>query len=466
MNLKRWHWVGGLALTGLTACTVGPDYHAPHTDIGQGWSQPASTATPAAQSWWQSLHDAELNRLVVLALQHNPDLQASRARIVQARAARDAAMGLLLPQAGIAASVNALRQSENGPLPLRQIPFIPRDETIRDVEFDASWDTDLFGANRRTIEAARAQHQAAIASAQDVRMSLVAELVRNYLMLRGEQREWQARQQVVSLLQDNVDTVKRRVTARDVPQSALDQAVMQCDAAAAQLPAMRASLRALALSIGILTGRPPESGLYLLDSPGVFPRLAGIPVGERADVLRRRPDVRVAERQLAAATAEIGVAKAQWFPQLVISAGAGFQSIEPGNWLTMPSQTGTIMPLVSWQIFDGGRIEAQVHAAQARERSAAQAYVSVVLAALDDAERALSDYRHALDTLQREQDALDAAQRADAHAQAAFAAGEIDRQDRLTSQLALTDARIAMLVARTQAASSWVALNKALGLPV
>ncbi len=455
-----------LVLVLLAGCTVGPDYHAPDLDQGKGWSAPVDTAAIHSTPWWQDLHDPVLNQLVQLALEKNPDIQASQSRIVEARAARDAAFAQLMPQASLGGGVDVLRQSENGPLPLAKIPFIPRDETIRDVEFDASWDADLFGGKRRTMQSAQAQQQAAIATTQDLRMSLIAELVRDYVALRGEQRELQSMQQQLALYQQNEDAVAARVKAGDMPQSALDQAVLATDNVSAQLPALTASLRALAFSVGILTGRPPEQGLALLDNLGQFPALEPVPVGQRADVLRRRPDVRVAERKLAAATANIGVAKSAWFPQLTINASAGFQSLEPGNWFTMPSQTGSVFPFISWRILDGGRIQAQVHAAKAQQQEAAHAYVAAVLGALADAERALSDYQHALDTHQREQAALQAAQRADDHAARSFASGETTRQDRLTSQWALVQTQLAEQQAATQAAIDWVALNKALALPV
>ena len=460
-------WTTLLAAGLLSGCTVGPDYHAPPAvATGQGWAEPANTQAPASVSWWRSLGDAQLDELVRRALSDNPDLQASRARIAESRAARDAAFARLLPQANLATGIDMLRQSENGPLPLRQIPFIPRDETIRDVEFDASWDADLFGGQRRALESARALQQASLASAEDLQLSLVAELVRDYLLLRGEQREQAILDAELATLTDDVAAVHARVVAGDTPQSSLDQAIQTRENLAAQLPALVAAQRALAYSIGILTGQPPEKGLVLLDSAGRFPELVPIPVGERADVLRRRPDVRAAERRLAAATANIGVATAQWFPHLAIGASAGFQSLQPGNWLTMPSQTGSIFPLISWQILDGGRIRAQIHAAQAQQHEAAQAYVSAVLSALADAERALSDYHQALQSVDRSRSALAASRRADAHASEAFAVGETNREDRLASRIGLLQVQLAEQQATTLAAVDWVALNKALALPV
>ena len=465
MTLKRI--IGLLAAGLLSGCTVGPDYHTPpEVKAGADWAEHADTRAPSITPWWQTLRDATLDDLVTRALASNPDLQASRARIAESRAARDAAFARLLPQAGVAGGINMLRQSENGPLPLRQIPFIPRDETIRDIEFDASWDADLFGGQRRAVESARALQQAAVATDQDLRLSLVAELVRDYLVLRGEQREQAILADELSVLTDNESAARARVLAGDAPQSVLDQATQARENLASQLPALTGSLHGLALSIGILTGRPPESGLALLDSQGQFPSLAPIPVGQRAEVLRRRPDVRAAERKLAAATANIGIATAQWFPQLTIGASAGFQSLQPGNLFTMPSQTGSIFPLISWQILDGGRIRAQIHAAEAQQQQAAQTYVSTVLAALADAERALSDYQQALQSVHSNQAALAAASSADNHSAQSFAAGESNRQDRLASRLTMLQAQFGAQQARTLAAVDWVALEKALALPV
>ena len=449
----------------LAGCTVGPDYHTPKIATGKGWSADgfAAQGKAAQMGWWHGLHDHELDRLIDQALSGNPDLLAAQARIAQARAARDAALGLQAPQLQAAASVNQLRQSENGLMPLAEIPIIPRDATIYDTEFDASWEIDLFGGTRRRIESAKALQTASIASAEDMRESLIAEVVRDYVSLRGEQIELTARQASIATLDAEIGLLRQRATNGDIPLYTLYPLIHQREDNAAAVPVLQARMRALALSLGVLSGQLPESELGLLNQPGEELNLMPIPVGERAEVLKRRPDVRVAERQLAAATADIGVATSAWFPQLAISASAGYQALNPGELWASTSQTGSIMPLISWRLLDGGQIKAEIHAAKARQASAAQAYVKAVLGALGDAEQSLSNYHYALSSVDSERAAQHAAQLDADMAQARFKAGDIPRQDWLATELVLDNAQTTLAVTYTQAAVAMVALHRALG---
>jgi NodT family efflux transporter outer membrane factor (OMF) lipoprotein len=453
----------GYLLAGATACTVGPNYHKPDMPVGKGWSEKQAAGQIGQHEWWRGLHDATLDRLVNGALAGNPDWQAARDRIRQARAQRDAVQSALAPQLGAMGYVNALRQTENGIMPLKQFPIIPRDANIYDAEFDASWEIDLFGGLRRRVEAARAQQAASVASAQDLRESLIAEVVRDYLTLRGQQHELKALQHQLSVVDAQCELLRQRVASGDVAAYLLDAALQQREQMAASLPGMQAGLRAQAMALAVLEGELPESELGLLNSSAGWPVLMPFPVGERADVLRRRPDVRVAERQLAAATADIGVATDEWFPHLILNASAGYQALQPGQLWQSSSQTGSIMPLISWQILNGGKVRADIHAAKAQQDIAAKAYVKTVLAALDDAEQALSNYHQMLDSVRHQELAFAAAQRAADRADQRFQAGDTNRQDMLSAQLALDDAQLLLAQARTEAAVDMVALRKALG---
>lgn len=447
----------------LAGCTVGPNYHQPDIPLGKGWSEHGTNGLVDQHEWWQQLHDATLNRLVSTALAGNPDWQAARSRIQQARAERDAVQANLMPQLSAEGYVDALRQTENGIMPLKQIPIIPRDANIYDAEFDASWEIDLFGGLRRRVEAARDQQAASVASAEDLRESLVAEVVRDYLTLRGEQHQFVAMQDQLTAVDAQCTLLQQRVAAGDVPAYQLDAAQQQREQLAAALPGLRAGLRAQAMALAVLEGKLPEQELALLDSSSAWPDLTPFPVGQRADVLRRRPDVRVAERQLAAATADIGVAQDEWFPHLILNASAGYQALQPGELWQSSSQTGSIIPMISWRILDGGRIKADIHAAKAQQAIAAKAYVKAVLGALNDAEQSLSNYHRSLDSVRHQQLALAAAQRAATRANQRFQAGDINRQDMLAVQLTLDQARLTLAQARTQAAVDMVALRKALG---
>ena len=450
----------------LGACAVGPDYREPPpVDTGSGWTQPADADASQVElsTWWTSLGDPALDRLVATALLGNLDLRQAEARIAEARALRDRAAGGYAPAVEASGSVTQRRQSENGPLPISAIPGVQRDQTIYDVGFDAAWEIDLFGRTRRQVESAEASVEAAQADATDARISVVAEVARSYLALRGAQRELAAREASMDTLQQTVDLVRRRFDVGDAAEADVDAAQARLAAASAGLSGIRARSRAAALGLGVLLGAPPERELALLDTTTPEITLTPIPVGERADILRRRPDVRAAERRLAASTANIGVATAELFPKLAIGAGGGFQSLDAGNLFDSASQAFSITPLISWRIFDGGRVRAEIRASEAREEQAALAYEKAVLVALGDAERALSNYQHGLEAVQRQQVAVQAARRSYAHAKRRFDVGDIALTELLGEERVLRDAEDAYTRTHSATAIDLVALFKALG---
>ncbi len=458
--------VAALGALLLGACAVGPTYRGPPpVDTGSGWAQPAAVTQDGADvsAWWVALGDPELDRLVRTALSDNLDLRQAQARIGEARALRDRARGGYAPVVDASTSVTRRRQSKNGPLPIGAIPGLERDQTIYDAGFDAGWEIDLFGKTRRAVESADANMQAAQADANDVRISVAAEVARSYLTLRGAQRELAAREAALATLQQTLDLVGKRLDAGDAAQADVDAARARLAAAAAGLPGIRARLRAAALGLGVLLGAPPERGLALLDTRATAITLTPIPVGERADILRRRPDVRAAERRLAGRTADIGVATAELFPKLSIGAAGGFQSLDAGKLLASASQNLSIMPLISWRVLDGGRVRAEILASEARQQQAALAYEKTVLVALGDAERALGNYRLGLEAVQHQGMALEAARSSYAHAQARYHAGDIALTDLLAEERVLRDAEDAWVRTHTDTAIGLVSLFKALG---
>ena len=450
----------------LTACAVGPDYDAPPlVATGDSWSQ-ADTVTSAPTDlarWWSTLGDPVLERLIDSALAANLDLRVAAARIDEARALRDRVVGEQLPVAGASASVNRQRQSENGPVPVGSMPGLEATQTIYDAGFDAAWEADLFGAKQRALEGASARLQAAEADAHGVRMRIVAEVARAWFTAAGAGQELQVQQAILQTLEHTLKLVRQRQTLGDAPTSDVDAAYAQWAAAHAALPDIQARQRAAVLSLGVLLGAPPERELALLNTATTPLTLLALPVGERADVLRRRPDVLAAERRLAASTADIGVATAELFPKLSIGVGGGFQALATGDWFNSSSTRFSILPLISWRLFDGGRVRAEIRAREATGQQAALAYEQAVLTALGEAERALSDYHAGLDTLNRRQETLDATRRSYGHAKARYAAGDIALVELLAAERVLHEAETANVHAHTTATVQLVALYKALG---
>ena len=234
------------------------------------------------------------------ALAQNLDLRQAAARVAEARALRDRVAGDRLPSVGAAASVNRRRQSENGPLPVGSIPGLEATQTIYDVGFDAAWEADLFGARRRALEGATARLEATEVEAQGVRMRIVAEVARTWFTAVGARSELHAQHAKLDTLQQTLDLVRLRHAVGDASGADVDAAYAQWAAIGALLPDIEARQRAAVLGLGVLLGAPPERELALLEGPMAPRQLRSLPVGERADLLRRRPDVLAAERRLAA----------------------------------------------------------------------------------------------------------------------------------------------------------------------
>jgi NodT family efflux transporter outer membrane factor (OMF) lipoprotein len=481
MTMRSIKTLSFLASATLAACTVGPDYTRPDVDAGSGWtvkpsdltSSTAVEPTPAKPTpenaeaalarWWQSFADPTLDRLIETALEQNLDVRAAAARIVEARALRDAAAGGRYPALSTSASVTRRRQSENGPLPINVIPGIDRDQTIYELGFDAGWEIDVFGKTRRAVEAAGARVDAAVDRRHAVELAIAAETARNYFELRGARHEMDALQAAVAATRSSLDLVRRQRAAGEVPEAAVAKAQAELASLEAGEPMLEAKERATALGIGVLLGDLPESELGLLDGSPGYVALKALPVGERADILRRRPDVAAAERALAAATADVGVVTAELFPKIGIGANGGFQSLDSGNLLESASQTLGLAPLISWRIFDGGRVRAQVRASKARVEVAALQYEGAVKEALADAEQALTRYNLGLEALARQETAVTAARRSYGFATDRYRAGDISLLELLDAERVLHGAEESFARTHTAVATALVGLYKALG---
>lgn len=453
------------AVGALAGCAVGSDYVRPQVDTGSGWSEapPAAQASVDLATWWRSFDDPTLNRLIDQALGQSFDVREAGARIAEARALRDAAAGGRAPRVDVAASVTRRRQSENGPLPIDRIPGLERDQTVHEPNFDAVWEADLFGGRRRRIEAADARLGMVVERQRAARLSVAAETARDYFALRGAQHELEARRAAAAATRRSTELVHMRFAAGDVPRAAVAQADAELAAIEAQVPPLEARVRTAALSIGVVLGGLPESELRLASRTDAYLPLAPVPVGERADLLRRRPDVRAAERALAAATADAGAATAELFPKLTLAATGGFQSLATGTLLESASEVGSLVPLISWRLFAGGRIRAEIRASNARVEAAAVDYERAVKSALLDAETALTRYGYGLAAVDLQGKAVAAARTSYGYADMRYRSGDISLLQLLDAERVLRDAEDAYARTHTQAATDLVALFKALG---
>jgi outer membrane protein, multidrug efflux system len=394
--------LGILAIVGIVGgagCVVGPDYHPAAANAPAAWVSLADEGVTdrvvPPSSWWASFNDVELDSLIQRAVHSNLDLRVAEARLRQARAVRGGSAADFAPQ--VDASGSALRQlqSKNQPFfgALALPPNFPFEYSVYQVGFDASWEIDLFGGKRRALEAATADWQGAAEARNDAMVSLLAEVARNYVDLRGSQQRLDIARRDLKLQQEEMELTRTRyqggiATELDVTRDAALLAAQQ-----AVIPPLETSRRAAMYALAVLLGQAPGDLVAEL-SPvaGVPPVPPQVPIGLPSDLLRRRPDVRRAERQLAAETARIGVAKAEWFPKITLTGDAGIESVSLSNWLNPSSRLWSIGPSVQWDALDFGRVRAQVRAQTAVREAALATYQKAVLVSLQEAENAIVTY--------------------------------------------------------------------------
>ena len=459
----------------LAACTVGPDYRPPSTptpDVYAGSTGQGGLGDAELAFWWRSFGDAQLDALVNRAIARNLDVQTAAARLREARAQEIFAGAASRPQAGAQASVSRQRISENaipvppGPGPGEGTGFAPpgsQFSTFR-VGFDASWEIDLFGRTRRSIEAAGARTGEALWTRRDVQVSVAAEVADAYLALRTLQHRIATAEAELARQQRSGQLVAARARGGLVTGLDLEQQKSERSAAAAAIPALRSRVEAQIHALGVLTGDAPEALIAELSPaaalPGVPPQ---IPAGLPSDLLRRRPDIRAAERELAASTADIGVAVADLYPRFSLTAAPALVSTALGSLLEWGSRSVSARAALDWPVADGGRTRGNIEVANARQEQALIAYRKCVLRALQDVEDALSrsdgDRRQLADL----EEALRAATRAEEIARTRYRGGLVTLSDVLQAQARRLKLEDQLTQTRGALARDAVALFKALG---
>ena len=293
----------------------------------ESWLEPASSA-PVDGAWWNAFGDPLLTQLIDRAIAEGPTVQQATARLAQARALREAAQGGRLPQGGATGSATLNRLSENGQFPVARIPGFNPSFPLLDAGFDASWEIDLWGKTTRTIQQARAKEEGALWGRRDVLVTLTAEIARSYVDFRLAQRALAISADQLSAGTELAELTALRFRAGEASKIEADQAAAQRDAAKAAHEQAQARVSAAAYAIATLVGVPPEKLVPdLLASSAPIPTPPdGIASGIRSDLLQRRPDIRVAERDLAAATAGVGIATADLYPSFTLMGNVGLQA--------------------------------------------------------------------------------------------------------------------------------------------
>ncbi len=456
----------------VAGCAAAPGYRPPRLDVPARWSEAPQvdvSAASADSSWWKAFDDPVLDSLVERALQANLDLQLAEARVREARARRGAASASQWPSIDARASGARERESKNAENPVLVHPDGTVEppgqaENLFQAGFDATWELDLFGRRRRGVEAAQADLESAEYDHDAVVLTLLAEVSRNYLELRGAQEQIRIANENLAAQRDMLTLVRARNAAGMATGLDVARAEAQVQTTASRIPALDISSRKAVHRLGVLLGQPPgalsdELGTSLgIRAPPVEP-----PLGLPSDLMRQRPDIRSAERRLAAASARTGAATADLYPRFSLVGTVGLASMATGNFFNGASTLWSVGPAMTWPIFEGGRIVATIKVRDAEQQQALIAYRRAILNGLQDVEDAIVAYRQELAQRAALAQAVDSEQRAVDLARERYAGGLTDFRDVLATQRILFLSHSELARHDTTVSLDLVALYKALG---
>jgi len=451
----------------LAACAVGPDYEAPDVTatVPDAWraeveAEMSSDASPLVR-WWETFGDTTLTGLVRRAESENRDLVAAVGRVEEARALRGVAKGGLLPDLVLDGSYTRFQLSENG-LQGSELQGQPFD--LWSGGLSLSWEIDLFGRVRRGVEAASAELGASVEDYRDVLVTLYAEVAAAYVDTRTFQQR-------LTFANANADAQRRslqltRDRFRAGLTSALDvtQAESNLATTEAQIPALEDGLNRSLNRLAVLLGEPPGDLHDALAEPAPIP----MPEGEvaallPAELLRRRPDIRRAERRLAAQTARIGIATADLYPSFSLTGFLGLESLELDEFAEGESVSWSVVPGIRWNLFSGGKIRNRIRAEEARTRQALAAYEQTILLALEETGNSLIAYGREQERRDRLLEAVRASERSVEIVATQYRSGLTDFQRFLDSQRSLFNQQDALAVSAGQVTKNLISVNRALG---
>ena len=448
----------------LSGCfAVGPDYVQVKPDAPKNWHTPlegglagSPLAPETLSQWWKVLNDPELESLERRAVQGNLELRQARARIREARALRGISKAGLFPVIDAGGSLTDYRSSENNGL--------GHEDRLYAVGFDAGWELDVFGGTRRAIEAAQAEIESSREGLHDVLVSLLAEVALNYVEARTYQARLAAMNGNIAVQQKTYELNFSLYHAGLIDELALKQSLYNVEHSRSRIPSLQTGLEAAKNRLAVLLGKKPgEVHPELAEKksiPTIPPVLA---VGIPAETLRHRPDIRQAERRLAAATARIGVATADLYPKFRLSGTIGLESISSGSLWEWASRSWNFGPGVSWNIFDAGAIRRNIEVQNARQEQALITYEATVLQAQEEVENALTAYAKEQQRRESLAKAAAAAKQAVRLAEDQYQAGLVDFNNVLVSQLSLLSVQDELAQSSGVVTANLIRLYKALG---
>ncbi len=465
--------IGFLVLWGISGCATGPISVQPQVSLPSQWHESLpgeqNGGVDEMKNWWTVFHDPLLDSLIDRAITANHDLRLAASRVREVRAQRGVVASDGWPQVNVSGQVSRNRsssatQSGSSSNPSSSYSSGDKEYNFFQAGFDAQWELDFFGRIRNEVKAADADLEAAVDSQRDVLVTLLAELTRNYVELRGYQRRLSIAEENISTQKETFELTQSKYQAGLISELNVVQSRAQLSDTQSQVPVLQGSIRQTIHHLGILIGKEPGALDRELAPAQTIPLLPPqIPVGLPSDLLKRRPDIRQAERQLAAATARIGVAQADLFPRFSLTGSLGRRNTDFDNLTLGSSQFWGIGPAVSWPIFDAGRIRANIEVKNALQEQALTTYEKVVLRSLEDTENALSSY--AMEQIRNRSlhESVEANQRALSLSQELYIKGLADFLNVLESQRSLYASQDLLIQSDQALALDVISIYKALG---
>jgi len=448
----------------LAACAVGPDYHRPEvatSDQFVGTDAAQFSTQDVEREFWKQFNDEQLNDLIERALVANHDIRIATSRLREARALRGQAKLDLAPTVTASSGYTKARASDRQLGPLQNVD---REQDFYDSGFDAFWELDFFGRVRRGVEASTAQLQSAEASVYATQVSVTAEVARNYFELRGAQEQLEVARRNAENQGETVRITTARLDAGRGTQLDASRAQAQLSATLATIPDLEAGVTRSMLRLGVLTGQQPESVVPQLSAAKPLPTLpVAHDIGTPELLLRRRPDIRVAERNLAASTAEIGVAVGDLFPRITFLGHWGYDAVSSSALGNTGSETFSFGPSISWAAFDLGRVRQKIAQREAAADGALAKYEQTVLQALEETDASLTAYSKAIVKQQHLQTSANASLEAAKLARARYENGVADFLQVLDAERTALAAEEQLARSETQTATALLATYKALG---
>jgi NodT family efflux transporter outer membrane factor (OMF) lipoprotein len=463
---------GPMLGVGLVGCTLGPDFQSPEPAdtprrwVSDGESVPSRTVEGSVDiTWWKTFRDSKLSSLVERLTAQNLDLQTAAERVVQSVAQRQVAVSQGLPHIQGESLTTYNRASPNGPISLFvPAPGAPLDYGLFRDGLTSSWQLDLFGRVRRAVEAADANALAAVENRHGVALAAVAELAQSYMLLRGTQSRLEIAKHNLALVEENVELVNQRFANGTATTLEVAQARALRATIAATLPPLRSQEVELINAIGLLLGNPPRALEAELQRARMIPRVPRkVPVGLPGILVRRRPDVREAEARLHEATAQTGVAIANFYPDVTLNGSVNLESLHVSNLFNLSSTAFAVGPSISIPIFEGGQLRGNLALRESQQREAAIFFQKTVLRAWKEVDDALTAYR---EVQRRRVDVAQSVTENRAALQSAtqrYTEGAIDFLNVIAAQTQLLQSENDLADSDTRIATDLVNLYRALG---